>query len=466
MKTKTKIVLGALGSLALGAAALAAGLFPGFPVVGSQSYCLSYVNNGSLVCAQTVPAGPTAQTGEELYAGDTGALNGIAPATVSIPGALIGSLNSHRNKIIGGDFATNLWQRGTTPLSSASPTTATMAADRWYAYSTGNLVTVSKQTGTTDSIPSAGLYASMRVNRPSGANVTPICVGQVLDQVAAQNLIGQNAVLSFRALAGAGFSPTAGQITATIAYYTTADSTTPGTNTGTFASGTITGYQAVVAGTVPGTVATSVTAGAALIPITASWGTYEVYGPIPSANVSGTAVVGAGVSLCYTPVGTGGATDWFEIEAVQLSAVPSIATAQLPSGVTGSPGFERRPAMEEALYQYYYSYVITDANTNQRFASGEATTNAVSHTLVFFPVPLRRTPTPTVSITISFATTKSDGTLAACGTSIAATANQTTPSNADLTCTTGGTALTAGNATFLQGSANQTGSTITFSAEP
>ena len=465
MKTSRKIVLGAFGSAALGTLAWAAGLFPGFPIVGSQSYCLSYVNNGALVCAQTIPAGPTAQTGEELYAGDTGALNGIAPATVSIPGALIGSLNSHRNKIIGGDFATNLWQRGTTPQSSATPSTAAMSADRWYTYSSGNTVTISKQTGTTDSIPSAGLYASMRVNRPSSANVTPICVGQVLDQIAAQNLIGQNAVLSFRALAGAGLSSTANQITATIAYYTASDSATPGTNTGTFATGLITGYQAVVAGTVPGTVATSVTAGAALIPITTSWATYEVYGPIPSVNASGTAVVGAGISICYTPTGSGGATDWFELEAVQLSAVPSIATSQMPNGVTGSPGFERRPAMEEALYQYYYSYVLTDSNANQRFAVGQATTTATSaHVLVLFPVPLRRTPSVTVSTATSFAVTTSTGTAQAC-TTLAGTASGATPNASDMTCTTA-SGLTAGNATFLEGSAAQTGATVVYSAEP
>ena len=382
------------------------------------------------------------------------------------PARLIGSLNTHKNKVIGGDFATNLWQRGTT-ISSITPTTATMIADRWFALSTGNTVTVTKQTGASDTIPTSGLYASMRVNRPSGSNVTPICVGQALDKTLAQAFLGQNASLSFRALAGAGMSSTANQVTVTLAYYTAADSTTPGTNTNTFALGTITGYQAVTAGTSPGTTATSVTAGAALIPIATSWGTYEVYGPIPSANASGTAVTGVGFTICYTPTGTGGATDWFEIEGVQLAAVPSGATAQMPNGVTGSPGFERRMPSEEAVLQLYYSYVLVDQAATIRYGMCQDYTTAIAHCWVQFTQQMRETPSVTVATTASFAVTNASGTAEACNTSIAGTASAVTPVGSDLTCTNSGTPLVAGNAAQMIGGnpAVQT-NFITFSAEP
>jgi hypothetical protein len=401
----------------------AAGLYSTFPVVGGSSFCASNVSGVTLpagqgpygvspgstqgtgqgICGQTVPAGPTGITGEELIPADTQLANSTPPQTVVIPNAIIGSLNAKRNKLIGGDFATNLWQRGTTPLSAATPTTAVIGADRWYVYnsnasSQGSTVTVIKETGTADTIPASGLYASMRVQRPTSQTGTnPICVGQVLDKIAAQDLLNQNGIFSFRALAGATFSAANNNLSVSIAYYTAADSATPMTNTTAFAAGTITGYQAATAGLSTNT-AGSVASGVATIPITTSWASYGVYAPVP-ASVSGTAVTGAGVQICDTPVGTAGATDWFEIEGAQLAVAPSIPTASLPNGITGGIGFERRPAAEEALYQQYYTSPggLGAEVATAFYMAGLCKASGNANFPIAFPTPLREAPTTATS---------------------------------------------------------------------
>lgn len=477
MRNVRRMALATGFTVALGSvAAIAAGKFSTLPVVGGNSFCASTVTGtGGLggitgqgqgstgsICGQTVPAGPPAITGTELIPADTQLANGASPQTVQIPSALMGSINAKANRLNGGDFATNLWQRGTS-FASITPTTATLTADRWYTYSSANTVTVNKQTGAADSIPSIGLYASLRAVRPTGSDVTPICVGQVLDKEAAQALVGNNGVFSFYGLAGAGFSAANKNLSVNVAYYTAADSATPGTNTGTFATGAITGYQSAVAGVSPGTTG-SVANGVASIPISTTWTRYSVYAPIPATNASGTAVTGAGISICDTPVGTGGATDWFEVEGAQLQALPSAVSNNLPNGVIAPTGFERIPASVEADRELAYSYVLTDGAATQRYANGFAESTALAGIYLNFPEQMRETPALTVGTTISFAVAFGTASTQACGTSIAGVASSFTVGGAALLCTTGATALTAGNG--LQFIGANTGGLLTFSAEP
>src|SRR5512147_1331202 len=169
LSMKKKLGLAAVGLLLSGAAAYAGGAFSQYPIVGvpDNTACQSYGNNG--VCNQYNPAGPDGIDGSWVVPTDTGYPNGRNPQTVTTPLALLG-FNSRLNLAIGGDFTTNLWQRGTTPVSAATPSTTVMGADRWAVYSSGNTVTVTKQTGASDTIPTLGFYASMRVSRPSGTN--------------------------------------------------------------------------------------------------------------------------------------------------------------------------------------------------------------------------------------------------------------------------------------------------------
>ena len=75
---KKILVILAVSIAALGGA-YAAGMFSGLPIVGSSSYCNSYTNN---VCSQTIAAGPTATTGNELIPADTQLSQGRTPQTV------------------------------------------------------------------------------------------------------------------------------------------------------------------------------------------------------------------------------------------------------------------------------------------------------------------------------------------------------------------------------------------------
>lgn len=473
-----KLRSAALAVAALVAAPLiayGAGNWSTLPIVGGASFCGSTVSGtGSLsgitgqgqgttgsICGQTIPAGPPFITGVEIIPADTNLTGGAPPQTVGIPDALLGAINPKVNRLIGGDFATNLWQRGTTPVSAATPTTSVLGADRWAVYSSGNTVTVTKQTGANDSIPSLGLYASMRVNRPSGTDVTPILVGQTLDKNASQSFIGNNAVCSFYAVAGAGFSAASSNLTVTPAYYTAADSATPLTNTDSFMKATTTGYQAAATGSSVGTTA-SIASGVATIPISTTWTRYSIYAAIPATNAAGTAVTGFGLKIGYTPVGTGGATDWFEIEGVQCQSMPATATAVLPAGVTAPTGFERRSQADETERQLSYSYVITDGAITQRYGwCQEKVANTSANCTIQFPQQMRGVPTTTVSAT-GWSIQQTDATNELCS-ALAGIASSNTVLQAGLLCTAPGTIALGTVSPFLGGA---TTSLMTFSAEP
>lgn len=54
---------------------------PNFPIVGGSSYCSSTVNG---TCVNTVPAGPTAVTGNEFVPADTSLTQGANPSSVKM----------------------------------------------------------------------------------------------------------------------------------------------------------------------------------------------------------------------------------------------------------------------------------------------------------------------------------------------------------------------------------------------
>lgn len=465
-----KKTLSSLLALVMSAApAFAGGAFSQYPITGvpGNTVCLSYGNNG--VCNQYAPAGPSDSSGGWTIPADTGNIANQGQQTVVVPLALAGSVNFKANRLIGGDMGTNLWQRGTTPVSAATPSTTVMGADRWAVYSSGNTVTVSKQTGASDTIPTLGFYASQRVNRPSGTNTTAICVGQVLDKQAAAPLIGNNAIFSFYALAGAGLSAVAqNNITATIAYYTAADSATPGTNTDSFMKGTTTGYTAVTtAGGVIGgsnvnaSNTATIASGVATVPISTTWTRYSVWGKVPTTNAAGTAVTGVGVTLCYTPAsGTGASNEWFEFTGAQLQAGSSTVTSSLPYGVTTPSGFERRSPQVEAELQQYYTQG-PGAETNGQYYPYSATCTATGNVNigVGFGTPMRIAPTQATStLTSGGYSIKTAAAVTAIGTLTLPAASTTSATlNSNAACTT--------TLPYIIVGTNTTG-LVLFSAEP
>lgn len=411
--------------------AIAAGMFPGLPIVGGAAYCVSNLLNPLTGVATgscngpTTPAGPATITGAELIPADTQLASGQAPQTVLIPTGQLAQQGQggFRNMLIGGDFTTNLWQRGTTPVSAATPTTAVIGADRWAVYSSGNTVTVSKQTGASDIILSAALEASMRVNRPSGTDVTDICVGQILPKEEAARLLGNNAVFSWYGLNGAGMSATAGRVKAYIAYITAADSATPLANTDTFMKSTSTGYTNAVTGGSTGTTAT-VASAIATVAQSTTWTRYAVYGAIPTTATS------VGVKICYTPVGTGGSTDWIEIAGAQLE----------PTNTTAPGSFARRPAAVEALQQYRFTWGPGQETIGAFYVSGICVATGNANFPFRPPVPMYIEPTTATStLTAGTYSIQTAATVTGIGTmtiTAAASENRIIVLNSNAACTT------------------------------
>lgn len=463
--------------------AVSAGLFWGYPIVGQGTYCISYQNptvvNGVVTsqgtCTSTAPAGPSALTGNELLIADTQLPGGQTPQTVYVPANVLSGVGqgANRNALIGADFQTNLWQRGTTPISATTAATAAYSADRWAVYSSGNTLTITKDVTAADVLPSAGVNGIMKVTRPSGTNTTSICVGQVLPNAESARFVGREAVFSFWAEALAGYLQTNSALTATIAVYTAADSATPNTNTDAFFKGTIAGYT-VLNGVTPSTVAVPTTSNTTVgtpLTLTTSLARYSVAAYVPpQVLVSSTLtnVIGIGVTLCTGtyPASTGVATDGFAFGNAQLEETsPGTATGTtLTAAPNTAPGsFSRYSVSEDANAQLSYSYIVLDGATTIRYAAGFSSTNALAQFYIQYPVEMREVPTLAVGTTVSFSVLHQT-TTSACGTSIGAVSASGTTVGSGLLCTTGGTALTAGEGSLLVGA--NTGSRLVFSAEP
>ena len=474
--------------------AIAAGNYSTYPIVGEPSFCASGNPASSGVggttgqqgspntCVQTVPAGPPGITGVEQIPADTQLSTSAPPQTVTIPSALL-SHGMDRNRLIGGDFTINLWQRGTTPLSNVAATTARMTADRWWAITPSGHIDVLEHTPAAtdaDFLGNIGFLDSLELRRHTGSTGALSCIGQTLDQNAALPLIGNNAVFSFYGYAPTTYSATNSAITVSVAYFTAADTAATqatigyaggnGSKAALAAAGQAggpTNYTAAVGGVSVGT--GTVASGVATINLTQTPTRYAVYAPIPALTAAGTQVTGVSVAICGTFVATASATtDWFEIFGAQLESKPSTVTNTLSAGVTAPTGFERRNPQDEANLQYAYSHVITEGAATAPRGPCAAQSDASLVCLVNHPIPLRITPV-SVATSAGFASTAAAGaTLVAC-TSI--TVPATTPaSNTEtqfilpLTCNGGTSYGSGGVASFLWDDA-QSGQ-IQTSAEP
>lgn len=93
--SKTLMALGVAFAVAYATYAYAAGLWPGYQIVGSAAFCSSTNTAGvpgtSSVCTTTTPAGPTIVTGLETIPADTNAAGGVQPQTVRLT---LASLNA------------------------------------------------------------------------------------------------------------------------------------------------------------------------------------------------------------------------------------------------------------------------------------------------------------------------------------------------------------------------------------
>jgi hypothetical protein len=284
-------------------------------------------------------------------------VNGVAKATQFLQGTdYLSPYQGFRNKVINGNFG--VWQRGT----SVAINTLGYTADRWF-HQSYNGATISRQpTSDTSVLPNVQYCA--RVQRNSGATSTNFMFfTQSMETQESIKVSGKTVTLSFYARKGANFPSGASAFEASLRYGTGTD-------------------QNLISGYTGGAVAFSTT-----VTLTSSWVRYSVTGTIPVTSTEITPLFG------YTPTGTAGANDYFEITGVQLE-----------EGSVATP-FEQRPMQTElALCQRYYekSYLLGTAPGS---VSAAGTFSSVAGTNMFgfaeatirFAVPKR-----TSSYTVSF----------------------------------------------------------------
>ena len=259
-----------------------------------------------------------------------------------------------KNAVINGGF--DVWQRGTSigPISSVSQYTA----DRFYAYLGATPFTISRQsTNDTTNVPY--LQYCLRMQRTAGNTGTNVSnLYSAIESANSIPLSGKTVTLSFIARAGVNFSST----NLGVAIYS-------GTGTD----------QALPAFTGQTTVANLNQV------LTTGWVKYSITG-----TVAGTATQ-LGIGFTYTPTGTAGANDYFEVTGIQLE-IASVATAFTRTGgsIQG----------ELAACQRYFFRTGYANNGYEPFSAGLCISTTQALIASVLPFQMRVTPSVSYSSTV------------------------------------------------------------------
>jgi hypothetical protein len=260
-----------------------------------------------------------------------------------------GSQAAGKNAIINGGM--DIWQRGTS-FTSTNSGGANYGADRWNIYNARSGTTYSRQTASLD-----GFQYSMRVQRDSGNTATgDLYLSYMLESADSYRFAGKQATLSFWAKAGANYSAASSALTTQLR------------------TGTGTDQNIWVGYTGSSTIASSAKT------LTTSWQRFSITGSVGSTTTE------MALLFAFTPVGTAGANDWFEITGVQLE-LGDVPTSFLRPGGTIQG--------ELAACQRYYYRTPTgaaQASTYMRHGSGAAFETTRAGIQVQLPVPLRVLP--------------------------------------------------------------------------
>lgn len=161
---KLRLAVAGLLAAIFATAAIAAGLFPNFPIIGGASYCASYSTGVSgQVCTVSVPAGPTNLPGTAMVPMDTGLSQGQSPQTVLVPAALTGATTQDAAPLTGTTVAagTGVAKLMLNPAGTIATLTVTLPA-------AANIVD-----GQTFSIYSSQTVTALTVTPGSGTTLTP-----------------------------------------------------------------------------------------------------------------------------------------------------------------------------------------------------------------------------------------------------------------------------------------------------
>lgn len=332
--------------------------------------------NGNATGVKTI----TKKGGTALAVGDLPGANAVAimtPDTVNNRWELLNPAGAataaagagYKNVIIGGDFTTNPWQRGTS-AAVAGGTAITYNADRWFTWieaGAGTAATAQQNAATT----LANFPYSLQLQRTAAnAAVWIHHLAQIIESWNCYALQGQQVTLSFYARAGANFSAASNNLKVRLITGTLADE----------------GAVALTGGW--SSQATPINATQA---ITTSWVKYTFTGTV------GATVKEMCVDFNFTPVGSAGAADLFEIAGVQLEAGSSASSFEnLPPDVVLS-----------RCLRYFYS-AIGPAQQYSRTAAGIGfswtglTTSSATVQEVFAPMPVTMRAIPSMSTPASY----------------------------------------------------------------
>lgn len=316
--------------------------------------------------------------------------------TISSANGAVASQNY--NAIMNSNFT--IWQRAANQSSPSIPGgTATYVADRWMgyrgAYAAGS--TYSRQAAGID-----GFRYCMRVQRDSGNTATnPIFLDQPIDTDTSVPMQGKVVTISFYARAGAGYSSAAS--TLGFAVY----------------GGTGIDQKAVSGFTNQVTMHNSV--------FTLTNNFQRFY----TSFTVGSMINGFTPEFFYTPSGTAGASDYFEITGVQLEtgSYPTAYKSHTPSTAT-----------ELAVCQRYYQRYSGDAGA---FVSGTYYTSTSFYGTLIFP-EMRAIPVGSASSVDAFTIFSGNGSAP----STAIYANQVTTKTVEIFATS--IARTAGNGGWVR----------------
>jgi hypothetical protein len=250
--------------------------------------------------------------------------------------------------------AFQVWQRGT----SIAQTAAFMySADRWCSSRAGLDVgtTMSRQvTNDTTNLPNIQYCA--RVQRNSGTTATTgVFFSQTMESINSIPYAGKTITFSFYARKGADYSSASDALSITVS---------SGTGTDQNILSTYTGAASAIGGSQTAT-------------LTATWQRFNYTGTVAAAATQ------LGFFFNYTPVGTAGAADFFEVTGVQID----VGSVALPFRT-----YAATIQGELAACQRYYYRKVCSANFGV-FGLGFAVSTTAVQTHLQFPVSMRTRPT-------------------------------------------------------------------------
>ena len=273
-----------------------------------------------------------------------GTINLLQTSTLSVAGG--------KNRVVNGGL--DWWQRGTSLAISNGVTT--YLADRWAAYRGATGSTVSRQT-TSDTTNLPTIQYCARIQRDNANTSTSgISFYNIFESINSIPYAGQTVTFSFYARKGANYSQASSGLTVVLK-----------TGTGT--------DQNVYSGFTGATNAVLQTA-----TLTTTWQRFTYTATLASS------ITQIAVGFEFTPVGTAGAADYFEVTGAQLE-LGSYATTFSRAGGT---------IQGELAACQRYCWSVTSGATDRTISQGTYYNSTTFVSTVVFPVTMRTTPSATI----------------------------------------------------------------------